>query len=325
MISCRCPLSRATTRQMQVARPGRPERLEHLRDAVERRDRLVEPALRRSRGRRRRAPGSRSAPGSTPGRSCGSRRAPSSLRQPRLHRPARDAELAGDLDQPDARIDRQILQDARVEPVQTGHIDQSSTNRTCHVDRCSGTLTGMFEEGQLYSPVTEDEDGTVTVHLAPSHPGVDDPVYLRAPRRDRPRRAATGRPGTPAPDDRLHRAEHEVWRTVCRELDGQAPRARALRLPRGVGRRGAADRPRAAARRGLRARRRPHRLHLRPRPRPRPAARSSTARSPTASSTPRSTCATRASRSTRPSRTSSTRSSATASRSPRRRSPSCTG
>jgi phenylalanine-4-hydroxylase len=37
----------------------------------------------------------------------------------------------------------------------------------------------MFEEGQLYSPVSEHADGSVTVHLAPCHPGANDPEYLR--------------------------------------------------------------------------------------------------------------------------------------------------
>ena len=37
----------------------------------------------------------------------------------------------------------------------------------------------MFTEGQLYSPVTEHEDGTVEVHLADTHPGRDDAHYLR--------------------------------------------------------------------------------------------------------------------------------------------------
>src|SRR5438270_467450 len=35
----------------------------------------------------------------------------------------------------------------------------------------------MFEEGQLYSPVTAGEDGEVTVHLAHDHPGANDPAY----------------------------------------------------------------------------------------------------------------------------------------------------
>ncbi len=75
----------------------------------------------------------------------------------------------------------------------------------------------MFEEGQLYSPVTENDDGSVTVHLAPSHPGVDDPVYL-ARRGEIARAALDWTPGTPAPRIAYTDEEHEVWRTVCREL-----------------------------------------------------------------------------------------------------------
>ena len=37
----------------------------------------------------------------------------------------------------------------------------------------------MFEEAQLYSPVTKADDGTVTVHLADDHPGKTDPEYQR--------------------------------------------------------------------------------------------------------------------------------------------------
>ena len=75
----------------------------------------------------------------------------------------------------------------------------------------------MFEEGQLYSPVTTDDDGSVTVHLAPNHPGVDDPEYLRR-RGEIARAAMDWVPGTPAPTIEYTDAEHEVWRTVCREL-----------------------------------------------------------------------------------------------------------
>ena len=35
----------------------------------------------------------------------------------------------------------------------------------------------MFEEAQLYAPVTTGDDGKVTVHLADDHPGVGDPDY----------------------------------------------------------------------------------------------------------------------------------------------------
>jgi phenylalanine-4-hydroxylase len=76
----------------------------------------------------------------------------------------------------------------------------------------------MFEEGQLYSPVTENEDGSVTVHLAPSHPGVDDRHYL-ARRAEIARAALDWEPGTPAPAIAYSDEENTVWRTVCRELE----------------------------------------------------------------------------------------------------------
>ncbi len=79
----------------------------------------------------------------------------------------------------------------------------------------------MFEEAQLYSPVTQDDDGTVTVHLAAGHPGVADPVY-RA-RRNAIAAAAlaweAGPPTAPPPRIAYTDAEHEVWRTICRELE----------------------------------------------------------------------------------------------------------
>ena len=46
----------------------------------------------------------------------------------------------------------------------------------------------MFEEAQLYSPVTLDDDGRVEVHLGKDHPGFNDPAYRErrnADRRDR--------------------------------------------------------------------------------------------------------------------------------------------
>jgi phenylalanine-4-hydroxylase len=78
----------------------------------------------------------------------------------------------------------------------------------------------MFEEAQLYSPVTTGADGTVTVHLADDHPGVADPAY-------RARRSAiaaaalaweAGPPERPAPQIDYSAEEQEVWRIVCREL-----------------------------------------------------------------------------------------------------------
>ena len=62
-----------------------------------------------------------------------------------------------------------------------------------------------------------DDDGTVTVHLAPCHPGVDDPVYL-ARRGEIAKAALRWEPGTPAPAIEYSEQEHAVWRTVCREL-----------------------------------------------------------------------------------------------------------
>ena len=74
----------------------------------------------------------------------------------------------------------------------------------------------MFEEAQLYSPVTHDEDG-VTVHLGEEHPGVNDPVY-RERRNHIAAAALAWEPGQPVPRIEYTDAEHEVWRTVCREL-----------------------------------------------------------------------------------------------------------
>jgi phenylalanine-4-hydroxylase len=75
----------------------------------------------------------------------------------------------------------------------------------------------MFEEGQLYAPVTTGEDGQVTVHLGDDHPGVGDPHY-----RDRRNHIASlalaWDPGEPLPRVDYTDEEHDVWRTVCREL-----------------------------------------------------------------------------------------------------------
>src|SRR3954466_16410027 len=75
----------------------------------------------------------------------------------------------------------------------------------------------MFEEGQLYSPVTAGDDGQVTVHLAHDHPGANDPVY-RARRNEIAAAALRWRAGEPAPQIAYAAHEQEVWRTVCREL-----------------------------------------------------------------------------------------------------------
>src|SRR5215203_4973266 len=74
----------------------------------------------------------------------------------------------------------------------------------------------MFEEGQLYAPVTEGPEG-VKVHLADDHPGAADPAY-RARRNEIAAGARAWRPGMPIPQVDYTEEEHEIWRTVCREL-----------------------------------------------------------------------------------------------------------
>ncbi len=75
----------------------------------------------------------------------------------------------------------------------------------------------MFEEAQLYSPVTTGDGGEVTVHLHDGHPGADDAGY-RARRNEIAAAALAWRPGDPAPAIAYAESEEEVWRTVCREL-----------------------------------------------------------------------------------------------------------
>lgn len=75
----------------------------------------------------------------------------------------------------------------------------------------------MFDEAQLYSPVTQSDDGAVTVHLADTHPGAGDPAY-QARRNEIAAAALAWTPGEPAPRIDYTDAEEEVWRTVWREL-----------------------------------------------------------------------------------------------------------
>ncbi len=75
----------------------------------------------------------------------------------------------------------------------------------------------MFEEAQLYSPVTTDDSGQVTVHLDSGHPGVDDPAY-RERRNEIAAAALAWRPGMPLPRIDYTETEHEVWRTVCEHI-----------------------------------------------------------------------------------------------------------
>jgi phenylalanine-4-hydroxylase len=75
----------------------------------------------------------------------------------------------------------------------------------------------VFEEAQLYSPVTSAEDGSVSVHLADDHPGKTDPEYQR--RRNEIASVALGwSRGEPVPRVEYSEAEQNVWRTVQREL-----------------------------------------------------------------------------------------------------------
>ena len=75
----------------------------------------------------------------------------------------------------------------------------------------------MFEEAQLYAPVTTSDDGSVTVHLAEDHPGFADASYRK--RRNHIASLALGwEPSRPVPHADYVEEEQEVWRTVRREL-----------------------------------------------------------------------------------------------------------
>ncbi len=75
----------------------------------------------------------------------------------------------------------------------------------------------MFEEGQLYAPITQGADGAVEVQLADDHPGVGDPVY-RARRNSIAALALAWTPGDPVPHAQYTAEEHDVWQQVSREL-----------------------------------------------------------------------------------------------------------
>jgi phenylalanine-4-hydroxylase len=157
----------------------------------------------------------------------------------------------------------------------------------------------MYEEAQLYSPVTTDDAGEVTVHLAHDHPGANDPEYRR--RRNEIAAAALGvAPGRARAAIDYTEEEHEVWRTVCRELAPKHERY-AVREYREAKQRVALPTDRVP---GLdevsRASAAADRLALRPRGRARTARGLLRPRSPTEPSTRRSTCATRLCRCTRP-------------------------
>src|SRR4051794_161072 len=75
----------------------------------------------------------------------------------------------------------------------------------------------MFEEAQLYSPVTQSDDGKVEVHLGKDHPGFNDPVYRRR-RNEIAAAAMVWEPGQPVPQVAYTEQEDAIWRTVSTEL-----------------------------------------------------------------------------------------------------------
>lgn len=74
----------------------------------------------------------------------------------------------------------------------------------------------MFDDGQLYSPVTTAVDGTVEVHLADNHPGRDDEAY-RARRGAIAAAAINAAPGT-VPTIDYTAAEHGIWELASEQL-----------------------------------------------------------------------------------------------------------
>lgn len=78
----------------------------------------------------------------------------------------------------------------------------------------------MFEEAQLYSPVTAGADGSVEVHLGENHPGFQDPAY-RARRNEIAGAAVRWQPDQPLPRIDYRDQENDIWATVCRELAGK--------------------------------------------------------------------------------------------------------
>src|SRR5690625_3122271 len=84
----------------------------------------------------------------------------------------------------------------------------------------------MFEEAQLYAPITERADGTVEVHLASNHPGANDMQYRRR-REDIAAPAFHWQPGDPVPPVEYTDEENQIWATVSREL---APKHQRLAI-----------------------------------------------------------------------------------------------
>lgn len=75
----------------------------------------------------------------------------------------------------------------------------------------------MFEEAQYFAPVAAQEDGSVVVELAQSHPGFADPVY-RARRNAIAGLAVNHRRDMPIPAAEYTEQEHGIWTLVAGEL-----------------------------------------------------------------------------------------------------------
>ncbi|MEA2286002.1 MAG: phenylalanine-4-hydroxylase [Solirubrobacteraceae bacterium] len=75
----------------------------------------------------------------------------------------------------------------------------------------------MFEEAQLYSPVTQGRDGSVEVHLGEDHPGFHDEHY-RARRNEIAAAAMVWKDGDPVPQIAYTDVENGIWATVSSEL-----------------------------------------------------------------------------------------------------------
>ena len=75
----------------------------------------------------------------------------------------------------------------------------------------------MFEEAQLYSPVTQTESGAVVVQLGADHPGFKDPEY-RERRNEIAASALAWVPGTDPQPVAYTDDENEVWRLISAEL-----------------------------------------------------------------------------------------------------------
>jgi phenylalanine-4-hydroxylase len=95
----------------------------------------------------------------------------------------------------------------------------------------------MFEEAQYFAPIATQDDGSVVVELATSHPGFADPVY-RARRNAIAGLAVNHRPGTPIPLAEYAEREHEVWALVTKELAAKHAAYATAEYLGGVARRG---------------------------------------------------------------------------------------